>query len=363
MFTSALVGLLAAGNFLVQTASPAPLAALSQANAQSAAKSQTPGAKAKTSQSATSTPQASPSPKPAEQANEQNKAAEALPPSTTVITLAGVCDNPKASSSACTKTVSKADFEKLLNMVASPAQQGQPGMKRNLAQRYVELMTMADAAEKAGVENSPEFALLRMRALSEAYQRKLDEEYRNPPASEIDAYYKEHAGDFVALTLHRVYIPKNDPSGKGTPEEKQAFTKKAAAVADELRDRAVKGEDIDALQKDAYTKLSLPISPPTTSIGPIRKNTLPAALDKELFALSPGGIYKADDPTAFVIYKAEKKETLGLDAVKDEIARTLHRQKMEEKLKEINGSVKAQYNDTYFGPATATPALPPGDRR
>jgi hypothetical protein len=368
MFTSALAGLLTAASFVIQTASPTPVPSPSPTKAKSAAKQSSTKSQSSSTSSSTKL-QASPSPaphasptKPGDQASEQNKAAEALPPSTPVITLNGLCDDHRSSSSSgCTKTITKADFDKLLNMVMPAAQQSQPAMRRNIAQKYVELMAINEAAKQAGVENSQEFALLRMRALSEAYQRVLDEQFRNPPASEIEAYYKEHNGDFVALTLHRIYIPKGEPSGKGTPEEKEAFTKKAAAVADELRDRAAKGEDVDTLQKEAYTKLALPITPPSTQLGPVRKNTLPTALDKELFALNPGGIYKADDPTAFVIYKADKKETLGMDAVKDEIARTLHRQKMEEKLKQINASVKAEYNDTYFGPAT-TAAAPAVDR-
>jgi PPIC-type PPIASE domain len=367
MFTSAIVGLLAASSFMAQTATPTPVPSPSPAKAKST--SQSSAAK---SQSPSPTPKPSASPQPVEQNPAdtisadhkpgEKTAAEALPPATPVITLRGVCSDG-ASASGCTRKITKADFDKLLSLVAPPNQQAQPGARRNLAQRYVELLAIAEAAKKAGVENSPEFALLRLRALTEAYQHQLDEQFRTPRAAEVDAYYKEHVADFESLNLRRIYIPRNDPSGKGTAEEKEAFSKKVASLADEIRDRAAKGEDLEALQKDTYSKLGLTTTPPSTQVGAIRKGSLPQGLDKELFGLTPGGIYKSDEPNAFVIYKVEGRQTLPLDSVKDEIARTLHRRKMEDKLKEITAAVKADYNDTYFGPATAAAATPPADKR
>lgn len=319
-------------------------------------------------------PQAPPAVRPGAQSKAGSKETAskepALPPTTAVITIHGVCEPRKTAAvgptakTACTTKITKAEFDKLVNMVVQPNQPQPPGLRRNLAQRYVELLAIANAAQKAGVQNSPEFALLRLRALAEAYQRELDQKYRNPPAAEVEAYYKQHQDDFEDVTLRRIYVPKNDPAGKGTPEEKAAFTKKASALADELRERAAKGEDLDTLQKEAYTKLGLASSPPTTQVGPVRKGALPPATEKELFALNAGGVTKVDEPTASVIYKVEKKQTLPMETVKDEIARTLHRQKMEARLKEITASAKADYNDTYFGPPAPPPApVPPGDKR
>jgi parvulin-like peptidyl-prolyl isomerase len=390
MLKLAMIGLLAGGSLMAQAptqsaspaASPSTAAPASPGNATgSAAKPATaPGTQTGTP----AKPEASPA-KPGQQAGEtkQESAAEAaIPPSGAVITIHGICAENKPATAVgkaattktgpaktaganapCTKKITKAEFDRLVKLVVPPNQPPQPALRRNLAQRYVELLAIANAAEKAGVEKTPEYALLRLRALTEAYQRELDEKYRNPPPAEVEAYYKQHQGDFESVTLRRIYVPKNDPTGKGTPEEKAAFTKKASDVADEVRDRAAKGEDLDALQKEVYSKLGLTAAPPNTQVGPVRKGALPPATEKELFALKDGGIAKIDEPTAFVIYKVEKKETLPMEKVKDEIARLLHRQKMEARLKEITSGVKADYNDIYFGPATPATPAPPGEKR
>jgi hypothetical protein len=348
MLKLAMIGLLAAGTAVGQTASPTP-------PAQSTSKSTQPASSAA---------------KPSEsiEAKKPAKPGEsALPATATVITVHGACGphtgaKGATAQSACVTHVSKKEFDTLLNLVIPPNQPHTPQMRRTLAQRYVELLAIADAAEKAGVEKSPEFALLRLRGLAEAYQRQLDEKYKDIPQSEIDAYYNQHKNEFESVTLRRLYIPKADAAKpKATDAEKADFAKKAEDIGNQMQQRAQKGEDMDTLEKDAYSKLGLSTTPPSTQIGPVRKGALPAATDKAIFDLPQGGVYKDDQPTAVIIYKVEKKESLTPDKVKDEVVRTLHRQKMEETLKGITSSVKADYNDTYFGPAT--PPTPPGEKR
>ena len=355
MMKLAIIGLLAAGTAVAQTASPAPTPAAAS------------GVKKPTAS-------ASPAAKPSQSKETKKGAASeaALPATATVITVHGACGpgpaaKGAAAKSSCVTHVSKKQFDALLNLVIPPNQPQTPQMRRTLAQRYVELLAIADAAEKAGVEKSPEFALLRLRGLAEAYQRQLDEKYKQVPQAEIDSYYNQHKEDYISATLRRLYIPKADAAKpKATDAEKAEFAKKATEIGNQMEERAKKGEDMDALEKDAYSKLGLSTTPPSTQIGPVRKGALPPATDKALFDLPQGGVYKDDQPTAVIIYKVEKKESLAPDKVKEEIVRTLERQKMDATLKGITSSVKADYNDTYFGPATAPaapPPTPPGAKR
>lgn len=306
---------------------------------------------------------ATPSPAPAPAASAQVAANEP------VITLHGLCANltdglaqapaPKGAAGGCTSTISKAAFEKL--MEALPINQAlAPAQRRRLAEQYVELLTIAQAGLKAGEDKNPKLAELerfqRMQNMAQLYIRSLEEKYRMPSQAEIDAYYNEHKAQFEQVTLERVYVPRNNPADRNaTPEQKAAWEAKAKQMAGELKDRAAKGEDMTALQKDAFTKLGLAMAAPNVNVGAVRKGALPAEVDKAIFALNPGGVYESDEPTAFVLYKAVSKQTLAEDAVKTDISRTLFQQKMDKSKKEVSDSVKAQYNDQYFGPATAAP--------
>jgi len=223
-------------------------------------------------------------------------------------------------------------------------------MRRNLAQAYVELLAYAQAAEKAGVDKDPKFTevmrLVRMRTLADIYRRDLEEKYHTPPLNEIQAYYDQNVPRYEEIKLSRIFIPAKNPSA----QDKDAWEKKAAQLSTELHDRAAKGEDLEKLQKEAYTTLGLTIAPPNTTVGTRRRGMMAPQEEQELFALKPGDVSKVEqEPAGYIIYKLESRQTLPVDQVKDEIARELSRQKMDAQIKAVTATVKAEFNDHYFG--------------
>ena len=287
-------------------------------------------------------------------------------PAEPVITAKGVCPNrpvtkaapgaPKPAPAPCQTVVTKGQFEKLVNAVSPSNQNVPPAMRRNLAQAYVELLAYAQAAEKAGVDKDPKFIevmrLVRMRTLADIYRRDMEEKYRTPPPNEIQAYYDQNVSKYEEIKLSRIFIPAKNPSA----QDKDAWEKKAAQLSTELHDRAAKGEDLEKLQKEAYTTLGLTIAPPNTTVGTRRRGMMAPQEEQELFALKPGDVSKVEqEPAGYIIYKIESRQTLPVDQVKDEISRELYRQKIEAQIKAITATVKAEFNDQYFG----SPASPP----
>ena len=309
-------------------------------------------------------PAQSSAPKPAGTGPAAENAAPAVPPTEAVITMHGVCNNsgpaktPAAANPAsCTTVVTRAQFEKLLDALNSSNQPLPPNMRRNLAQAYVELSAYAQAANKAGTDNDPKFLevmrLVRLRTLSDMYRRSLEEKFRNPPAQDIQTYYNANTPKFEEIKLSRIFIPAKNPSS----QNKDDWEKKASQTANDLRERAAKGEDLEKLQKEAYTTLGLTVTPPNTIVGVRRRGMLLPAEEKELFALNPGEVSKVEQQAAaYVIYKLESKQLLPLEQVKDEISRELFREKMDAQLKGVTEAVHADLNDQYFGPANPPPS-------
>lgn len=312
-----------------------------------------------------------PAPAPAEKAPETKPptAQKAEPASApvaakdTIMTIHGVCQNSSGTPSDCSMTVTKEQFEKLVQSLNPTNQAINADMRRRLGQAYAELLAGAQAGEKAGIEKTELYQevmrVMRLRTLSDLYRRSLEEQFRNPGQEEIATYYEAHKSDFDTVKLRRVYVPAADPSGKSaSAEDKAAFQKKADELSNQLRERAAQGEDTEQLQKAAYAELGIGSNPPSTEMGQVRRGALPAKQDAELFKLDAGGVYKSDEPTGHVIYKVESKQTLALETVKEEISRTIYRAKLDAKLKEINASVHADFNDAYFGPPTPAGAPP-----
>jgi hypothetical protein len=285
---------------------------------------------------------------------------KSLRPDDPVITVRGLCKGKESSAAAvktpdCKTIVTREQFERLAAAVAIVGQPVPLNGRRQLAQTYVDLLAYEKAARPAKTESSPEFQdlmeLIRLRTLAEIHRRNLQARFQTPTAQEIDDYYRQNLSNFIDMRLSRILIPRKNPSAVNQEE----YEKLALGVANELRERAAKGEDFDQLQKEGYKALGL-ASAPGTNMGNRRKtNLLPENRD-EILGLSEGGVSKVEPETfGFVIYKVGAKALLPKETVKDEIAREISRQRLENAVKEITADVVPEFNQEYF-PATPSPA-------
>jgi hypothetical protein len=332
-------------------------------------------AQAKTSPKPTLAPsepaaQSNPSPAPPTLKKPDEKPLE-LPPSQPVITVHGLClaDTGPAvkaavpSTKECVVTITKEQFDNLLKAFNPNNQPLTIAQRRQVGQAYVELLVFAEAAKAAGVEKTPEFLevmrVLRLKTLTDIYRTNLAEQFRNPSQEDIEAYYKENQSKFEGAKLSRIYLPKNSPDPQATAEQKQAYQAKAQHLADDIQARAAKGESADKLQKEAYTTLGITVTPPNTDLNMARHGMFPPKLEQEIFSHQAGEAFRADDANSFVIYRVDSRQAMPMDSVKEEISQQIFRRKMDDKQKELTGSVQANFNEIYFGPPAAPGAPPP----
>lgn len=286
-----------------------------------------------------------------------------VPPDAVVITIHGVCPPEKSAvaenSDSCITTITRQQFEAMLEVMNVTNQNYPPAALRSIAESYVQLMMLAEAGQRAGLDHDPRFKemmeIARVRTMAQMYRHSLDEKFSTPPQEEIETYYKENIGNYEQLKLDRVFIPLADPK---KPQERATFEKKARQKAEELRERAAKGEDMQALEEEAYKSLGL-ASPPKADQGAKRKNNYPPALEKDIFALKPAEVTKVEtDLSGFSFYKVRSREPIPLEYVKAEITRNLYQKNMEAAMKIANTHVHSELNDQFFRPHVATPAPP-----
>ena len=283
---------------------------------------------------------------------------------TPVITIHGLCPtgNPDSAGNGgtCARVVTRGQFENLVTALTSTGQTISLSSRRDLARLYVDLLAYEDTARTAGVEASAQFQesmkWLRLRTLADIYRRNLQERFRNPSSQDIDEYYSQDAARFTEIRLKRIAIPRINPSGPG----KEEFEHRALQVVNQLRERALKGEDLGQLQKDGYVSLGLTILPPAIDLGALRKAAILPEEAAEIFSLEIGAFSKVEQEIySFVFYKLEEKRLLPKAQVQDEIVRELFRQRMERAIQSITGAVQPELNDEYFGPATpGSPVAP-----
>jgi hypothetical protein len=281
-----------------------------------------------------------------------------------VITIRGLCGEGGGSSNhpgnPCSKQITRKEFERLLNALNPGGQSVSSNGRQNLAQAYVEALAFADAARKAGTEDTEEFRevmfWVRLRTIADLYRRNLQEKYRAPEPEEIDSYYQQHLASFDRVHLLRILVPRESFSGG----DKNEFDKKALAAAQAARTRAVNGEALEQIQKDVYTGLGLNL-PPSTDLGSYQRADFIEKEAADVFSLQPGEVSPLEtEIKSYVIYKVASKETLTEAQVKADIVREIAQQKYRDALKAVMDSAHADFNEQYFGPmAPKLPIEPP----
>ncbi len=290
---------------------------------------------------------------------QQPEATTNVPATDPVITITGVCEAAAADPASCKTVITREQFDRMVSALNSGKQSIPQSVLRNLAQHYVELLAYTRAAEKAGLQNDPKFTeimrVVRMRTLADSYARTLEEKYRNPPEQDLQAYYSQHTHKYEELSLSRIFVPTQSQSSSNGED----WETRAMKVLADIRDRAAKGEDLDKLQKEAYTALGVTVAPLSTFMGKKRSGMMNPQQDQELFALAVGGVSKVDHEAAgFIIYRVDGKDTLPFAQVKDEVAKDLFKERFDREVKAIMAPIHADLNGQYFG-AEPTPSVAP----
>lgn len=281
---------------------------------------------------------------------------ENVHPDTVVLEIHGVCSglgDGSTKANPCVTQITKDQFNAMIAAIgANNPMMSTPAAQRNFASSYAQLLGLADAAHTAGFDKDPRFLelmrVVQIRTMAEEYRRFLEDKANNPSQQDVEAYYKNNIAKYEQIKLERVIIPPVAPRRMSAASPADA-NKKIKDLTNDLRERAVKGEDMNVLQADAYKALGLP-APPNTDLGSRRRGTLPAKLEAELFALKPGEVTKVQtEPAGYTIYRLRTRDVPSIDSVRPEILRDLRKEYVENTMKATMGRVNANLNMDYFG--------------
>ena len=317
---------------------------------------------------------AAPTEKPSS-AKPQSSESKEVAPNAPVITIKGLCSNPASKAGSgkaaaapakpgpCQTVITRKELEVVIDSVRPNLH---PSQRRMLAQQYVELLTLANAASKAGIEKDPkvqeQMRLSKMQVLATSYSRELQQKKAEVPEADIAQYYKEHPAQYEQAKLLRIYVPMVIAE-EGKPPDTAA----SKTLAEKIQKRAAAGEDFEKLQKEAFTAANNKGTPPSVDMGERRRGTLPPKQEDAVFSLKAGEVSAAlEEPSGFYVYKISSKDQVPLDKVHDEIKATLARERFRESMDKLKASVEPTFNEKYFEsgtpPATsggpAQPAAP-----
>ncbi len=280
----------------------------------------------------------------------------ALPAKAAVVTLKGVCAAGQTGS-GCKTVITREELDGYVNAFAPDA--AEPARGR-MAVQYARTVALAGLAEKQGMEKDPAVAkelasqlrLARLRVLSNAYLKTMASQGGGVTQADIQRYYDAHKAQFETVQALRLSTPLAVPTEGGRPLERAAVR----SVMEDLRKRAVSGEDFQKLQQEAYNALHVQAPAPIMAPIMLQRGSLQGD-EAQVFEMKPGDISPVlDSAAAVVIIKVISKETVPMGSARAEIEAALMRDRTQQQMVELGKKITAQFDLQYFG-MTAQPEI------
>ncbi len=261
-------------------------------------------------------------------------------------------------------TLTRAQFEVLLSALAS---NGRPAssaaQKRQVAQQYAELETMAQEARKRKLDESAE--VKRMMAiqsdsfLANTLAKRITDDTH---FTELDlrSYYDQHKSEFEEAQGSHILIRFKGSTVPLKKDEKDLTDEEALAKAQDIRKKILAGADFATLAKaesdDSGSGAKggeLPSFKHGQMVGPF---------DQAAFSLPIGQVSEpVKTQFGYHIIKITSRDAKTFDEAKAQIEKDLKPKMAKEAMEQIKAHTPVTLNDNYFGdvpPAPVKPATP-----
>ena len=284
-------------------------------------------------------------------------------PADPVITISGLCSGtghpPSGKSTPCETTITKREFESLINSVDFGGQLIDRQARKRFAETYADLLLFERAAQNAGLSDTPQFKeilrWLSLRTMADMYYHMIQEKNKVPTPDQIDTYYKKHLSTFETVKLARILIPRDDYAMQDKSGE---FDKKAQDAAKKAHEQAINGDDPDQIQKGVYAALGLTTVPPTDMGTKRREDFLPAEAE-DVFRLVPGQVTQVEqEPRSYVIYKVVSRNSPAESQIRDQVSKKVKEEQTKSAIQAVRDSAKIDFNTEYFVSASPKPSQP-----
>lgn len=293
-----------------------------------------------------------------------------LAPDTPVITIDGFCDQTaiatvvKNASSGCQSVVTREQFEQLVNAV-------DPNMsstfRSQLAVGIPRILLFSKKAREIGLDKDPRYTQMMkwssLQVLANNLTAQLQKKAGEVSPADIETYYKDNSSKFQQSELLRIFIPKpkqesleNVADANKENSDGEAATK---AEAEKIQAKAASGGDFSALQREAYNAMGITLAPPNVNLGKRLPTSLPPQ-HRQVFDLQAGQVSQVlSDANGFYVYRVVSKQLVPLAEAKDQIRGTLQSERLQASAESLFGSMKSNFNQTYFGKPVVADQIDP----
>ena len=248
--------------------------------------------------------------------------------------------------------ITKGQFDMILSTMP-PQQQAQaqtPKGRRDLADRLVEILTLAQEARAKKLDQTEKVKWQLMlsgdQLLANVMYRDLGENSK-PDDAMLHAYYDEHKTEWEEVKARHILIRFQGSKMPLADGQKELTEAEALAKITELRAKIVAGADFAAVAKESSDDKGSGAN--GGDLGSFGHGQMVPEFDKEAFLLPVGQMSQpVKSPFGYHLIKVEAHSTKPFDEVKANIAKMMPEQMAKKSLADLKAKRPAVYNDQYF---------------
>jgi len=259
-----------------------------------------------------------------------------------------------------TQTLTRAQFELLLSALA---ENGRPAntaaQKRQVAEQFAELETMAQEARKRKLDDSPQvkqmMAIQSDSYLANALAKRISEDTHFTDL-DLRAYYDSHKNEFEEAQGSHILIRFKGSTVPLKPNEKDLTDEEALAKAQDLRKKILAGADFAELAKTESDDAGSGAK--GGDLGTFKHGQMVPAFDQAAFSIPVGEVSEpVKTQFGYHIIKIKSRDAKSFDASKAQIEKDLKPKMTKEAMEEVKAHTAVTLNDAYFGgqPAPSGP--------
>jgi parvulin-like peptidyl-prolyl isomerase len=264
------------------------------------------------------------------------------------------------------ESMTQADFESLVAALPANVQQDvkAEGGKRRLAERIVEIRTLAQEARRRGIDGrqavQQQIRLNQDNLLASLlYQDLLNA--AKPSAEDLAKYYEEHKKEYDQASARHILIRFKGSRVPLKPDQKDLTEEEALAKTQDLRKRIAGGEDFAAVAKAESDDTGSGAQ--GGDLGSFGRGQMVPVFDDAVFTQPVGEVSQpVKSQFGYHLIQVQSRTSKTLDDVKAEIEQALAPEGAQKAITEIKSAAKSSLTDSYFGPPAAaepSPAVPP----
>jgi peptidyl-prolyl cis-trans isomerase C len=248
--------------------------------------------------------------------------------------------------------ITKAEFDLILASLP-PQQQAQvqtPKGRRDLADKLVEILTLAQEARKRKLDETPkvqsQIRLATDQLLASVMYRDFGDNTK-PDDATLQAYYNDHKAEWEEVKAKHILIRFQGSKMPLAAGKKELTEAEALEKVTELRAKIVAGADFAAVAKESSDDTGSGTM--GGDLPPFGRGHMVPEFEKEAFALPVGQMSQpVKSPFGYHLIKVESHSTKPFDEEKAAIIKRMPEDMAKKALSDLKAKNPAVYNEAYF---------------